>query len=139
MDKTQNPKDGFYWTDRFGHRIIVEVVGNNFYSCGDSLGYAIEGKVFLGPIPTPDEIPNPTTADISLATPEEDRLNSPPEQKPPAIDCSHPECPLCDGIEVVCKHQPPVELPTPPMSSLAQAWGGRVPGSTPESRHPPVN
>ena len=32
-----------------------------------------------------------------------------PDPPPLPKNCNHPECPLCDGIKVVCKHQSPTE------------------------------
>ena len=40
----------------------------------------------------------------------------------PAENCRHPECPLCDGIEVVCKHQPPAEPDSDDMSACGHEW-----------------
>ena len=39
--------------------------------------------------------------------------------KRPAVDCSHPECPLCDGINAVCSHQPCDDTGFPSDKSLA--------------------
>ena len=42
--------------------------------------------------------------------------------EPPVGNCSHPECPQCDGIEVVCTHQPPAEqYQSPAQRTAAEA------------------
>ena len=53
MEKTTEPKSGYYWL-LLCRRRIVQVAGKNYYFCGDSQPHAVDGNIiFYGPIPEP--------------------------------------------------------------------------------------
>ena len=62
---------------------------------------------------------SPSRAEILICVPENRKIPDPP----PAGNCSHPECPLCDGIEVECIHKPPAEPFTEREKALLKKQG----------------